>query len=328
MEKIRVGILSAGHIAGVMAGTLAQMREELIPYAIAARDGERAKAMAQAHGFVKSYGSYEELVRDPQVDLIYVASPHSHHGKHVELCLAHGKHVLCEKAFTANAKQAQAVITLAEAKNRFLGEAVWTRFMPFVKKLRETIDSGVIGEVRSLQCGFGQPLLHVPRLTDPALAGGALLDLGIYPLTLASLVLGADVEHIASDAILTDRGVDAQNSMVLRYKGGKLATLSSNMTAWMPNTAAICGEKGYILLQDFWMCQRFIVSVRGEEPYMVDCPFAISGYEYEVRAAIQAIAQGRLYCEEMPWSESLRLMEVMDGLRAAWGVRYPFEAEA
>lgn len=324
MKQYRFAILSAGNIADIMADTLSRMKGELIPYAIGARDKNRAQKMAEKYGFQKSYGSYEELVADEQVDVVYVASPHSHHYEHVKLCLNSGKHVLCEKAFTANAAQARELVELAEKKNRFLGEAVWTRFMPFVPKLRKFLDDGVIGEIHSVQCAFGQNLLHVERMVDPALAGGALLDLGIYPLTLSSIVLGTDIQNITSDAVISDRGVDVQNSMTIRYRNGSLASLSSCMAAKMPNDALICGEKGFIRLKSFWMCQQF--TIEGEnEPVSLACPFEISGYEYEVRATIRALDQGKLYCDEMPWEESIRLMEVMDGLRAQWGVKYPFE---
>lgn len=325
MKKYNFAILSAGNIAGVMAGTVSKMTDELVPYAIGARDLGRAKAMADKFGFEKSYGSYEELVRDENVDLVYVASPHSHHYEHVKLCLNHGKNVLCEKAFTVNAKQAKEIIALAKEKNLFLGEAVWTRYMPWVPKVKELINQGEIGEVQAVQCVFGQPLMHVERMTNPELAGGALLDLGIYPLTFASLILGADVQDFTGEAVLTDKGVDAQNSITLKYKSGKMALLGSCMTAWAPNTGVICGAKGHIILHDFWMCERITVCVHGEQPYDAVYPFEISGYEYEVRAALKALDEGRLFCGEMPWDESVRLMELMDGLRAMWGVRYPFE---
>ena len=325
IKKYNFAILSAGHIAEVMAETLHKMTNELTPYAVGARDIKRAKALADKFGFKKSYGSYDELIKDKNIDIIYVASPHSHHFEHVKMCLNSGKHVLCEKAFTANEKQAKEIVDLAKKKGLFLGEAVWTRFMPWVKKVKEVLRSGVIGEISAVQCGFGQPLLHVERLTSPALAGGALLDLGIYPLTFASLILGKDIQKISGEAALTDKGVDAQNSITLKYKSGKMAFLSSCMTAWMPNTGVICGSLGYIVAHDFWKCQRFTVCVRGREPYDVSCSFEISGYEYEVRAAIKAINEKRLYCDEMTWDESVRLMGVMDTLRNMWGIKYPFE---
>lgn len=325
MKKLNFAILSAGKIAGIMADTVSKMKNELTPYAVASRDIKRADELKERFGFKIAYGSYDELVNDKNVDIVYVASPHSHHYENVKLCLEHGKHVLCEKAFTANLKQAKEIIALSKKKNLFLGEAVWTRFMPWVPKLRGILAEGAIGEISSVQCGFGQPLLHVERMVNPNLAGGALLDLGIYPLTFASLILGGDVEKLDGEAVLTDRGVDAKNSITLKYKSGKMAYLASDMTAWMPNTGVICGSKGYISAHDFWKCQKFTVYIRDSKPYEVLCPFEISGYEYEVQKAIKAINEKKLYCDEMPHSETLRLMGIMDSLRDMWGVRYPFE---
>ena len=325
MGELNFAILSAGNIAGVMAGTISRMAGEVTPYAIGARDGARAKVMAEKYGFKKSYGSYEDLVRDTNVDLVYVASPHSHHSEHVKLCLNHGKHVLCEKAFTANAAQAREITALAKEKGLFLGEAVWTRFMPWVSRARDLIDQGVIGEIQSVLCSFGNPHLNVKRMVDPALAGGALLDTGIYTLTFASLILGTDVRKLSGEAVLTDRGVDAHNSVTLIYESGKMAALSSSMTAVLPNTGVVCGCSGHMTMRDFWMCQRITVRAGDKQPYDITCPFDINGYEYEVRAALKAISDGRLYCDAMPWAESIRIMEMMDGLRSMWGVRYPFE---
>ena len=325
IKKYNFGIMCAGNIARKMAETVGKMTDELTPYAIAARDITRAKEMAEEFGFTKSYGSYEELVLDENVDLVYVASPHSHHYEHVKLCLNHNKNVLCEKAFTANAEQAKEIIALAKEKNLFLGEALWTRFMPWVTKLQELLEKGEVGEVQAVQCGFGQTLTHIERLQDPSLAGGALLDLGIYPLTFASLILGKDILKYVGEAAVTDRGVDARNSITLIFDTGKMAQLYSDMTAWMPNIGVVCGSQGHIIAHDFWMCQRFTVCVRGQEHYDINCPFDISGYEYEVRAALNAIGEKKLFCDEMPWNETIRLMEIMDGLRNMWGIRFPFE---
>jgi hypothetical protein len=139
------------------------------------------------------------------------------------------------------------------------------------------------------------------------------------------MILGTDVQKYTGEAVLSDKGVDLQNSITLYYKSGKMAFLSNSMTAWMPNTGVICGSAGHMIMHNFWMCQRITVCVRGKEPYDIECPFEISGYEYEVRAALKAIDEGRLYCDELPWRESVRLMEIMDGLRDMWGIRFPFE---
>lgn len=325
MKKLNFSILCAGSIAAKMAETVSQMNE-IAPYAIAARDLSRAQNLADKFGFPKAYGSYEELFNDDDVDLIYIASPHSHHYEHAKLCLEHGKHVLCEKSFTVNHKQAQELFDLAKSKNLFIMEAIWTRFQPFVTKLSEIIDSGVIGKPLTLTASCGQDLRHIDRLTNPELAGGALLDLGIYPLNFASMVFGTEIEKIESASIKSDRGVDAQDSVTLVYKNGQMAILNFSFLCKMKNQAIIYGDKGYIVLQTYWHPESIDVYLNGEtEPTVIEVPFDFTGYEYEVRAASEAIEQGKLSCDQMPPQETLRILKIMDQLRADWGVLYPFE---
>ncbi|WP_353616473.1 Gfo/Idh/MocA family oxidoreductase [Clostridium sp. D33t1_170424_F3] len=325
MDRLRVSILGAGKIAATMADTLSRM-DDVIPYAVAARDLDRAQSFASQYGFEKAYGSYEEMLRDDGTDLVYIATPHSHHYQHALLCLNHGRHVLCEKAFTVNRNQAEEVFALAEQKGLLITEAVWTRYMPFARKLRELLDSGVLGTLCSLEAGFGFELSWHDRLVDPALAGGALLDLGIYPLTFAAIAFGGDLASVTSRAVKTDRGVDAQNSMVLEYRDGKIATLTSSMVCNFRNEATVYGTKGHLTLKDFWHAEEIRVYVDGEdEPRMIPAPVEISGYEYEVRACAKAIAEKKTECPELPHAETLRMMGLMDSLREAWGVRYPME---
>ncbi|MDE7259130.1 MAG: Gfo/Idh/MocA family oxidoreductase, partial [Lachnospiraceae bacterium] len=184
MNKLKFAILAPGGIANSMAEAVSQL-EEIECYAVASRNYDRAKSFADKWGFEQAYGSYEEMVQDPQVELIYVASPHSHHYPYAKLCLEHGKHVLLEKAFTVNAKQAEELITLARSNGHLLAEAFWPRYMPSRKMIDDLIAQGVIGEVHSVIADFGAPLTHVERLSNPELAGGALLDLGVYPINLA-----------------------------------------------------------------------------------------------------------------------------------------------
>ena len=181
MGKIKIAILGAGSIARQMAYTISNM-DNVDAYAVAARDFERAEKFAKEYGFEKAYGSYEAMLKDENVDLVYIATPHSHHYEHSMLCLNHGKHVLCEKAFTANAKQAEEVLKLAESKKLLITEAIWTRYMPMAKTLNEVIQSGIIGEVTSLTANLGYVIKDIPRLIEPKLSGGALLDVGIYTI--------------------------------------------------------------------------------------------------------------------------------------------------
>ncbi len=325
MKKLNFSILCAGHIAETMARTVSKM-DEVVPYAVAARDLSRASRFAEKYGFQKAYGSYEELVNDADVDLVYVASPHSLHYEHAKLCLLHGKHVLCEKPMTVNAKQAKELFRLAKERKLFIMEAVWTRFQPFAAKLKEVLDSGAIGDLQTMLVTFGQDLRHVERLASPELAGGALLDLGIYPLTFASMFFGTKVKQITSAAVKTEQGVDGQNSITLVYEDGRMAILNSCFLCTMKNQGIIYGNKGRVEVDSFWHPQEFRVYRNGEaEPEIDEALFDFTGYEYEVRAAVRAIAQGEPECSQMPQEETLRVLRIMDRLRADWNMKYPFE---
>lgn len=325
MDKLKVSILGAGRIAATMAETLAKM-DDVTSYAVAARDLNRAQAFAKTYGFTKAYGSYEDMLADGGTDLVYIATPHSHHYEHAMLCLNYGKHVLCEKAFTVNRRQAEEVFTLAEQKGLLITEAVWTRYMPFVQTLQDLLASEKIGRVCSMEACFGFELSWHDRLVNPALAGGALLDMGIYPLTLVSIAFGDSIAAVTSRCIQSDRGVDAQDSIILEYADGKLATLTTSMLGNLRNEAVIYGTKGHLVLPSFWHAEEIQLFVDGEDsPHIYPCPVEISGYEYEVRSCARAIAAGKLECPEMPHAETLHMMGLMDRLRKDWGLRYPME---
>ena len=325
MGKLRFGIIGAGNIADVVARTLSEM-EEVDAYAISARDLSRAKALAEKHGFAAAYGSYDEMLRDEKVDVVYVGTTNAHHFDHAKAALLHGKHVICEKAFTLNEAQAKELCELAKSRGLFLMEALWTRFMPFVPKLKELIDSGAIGEASSLTAAFGVYRPQNERLYKAELGGGALLDVGLYPITFAMLAFGEDIEHIDSAAILNDEGVDLQNAVVFRYRDGKMAVIHSSVAADLSNQAVICGTKGRIVIDRFWYAERILVYRDGETGSQVyGFPFEINGYEYEMRAAIEDIAAGRLENATMPHAETLRMMRLYDNLRREWGVVYPQE---
>ncbi|MDY5541671.1 MAG: Gfo/Idh/MocA family oxidoreductase [Lachnospiraceae bacterium] len=322
---MKIGILGAGKIAAAMAQTLAGLKEAEC-YAVAARELDRAKAFAEQYGFEKAFGSYEEMVSDPQVELVYVATPHSHHAEHVKLCLLHGKHVLCEKAFTANAAQAEEILAMAEERKLLLTEAIWTRYMPSRRMMEEILNSQIIGTPYMLTANLGYVISDKPRLVDPALAGGALLDVGIYPITFARMVFGTNIREIRSAAILTDRGVDAQNSITFLYEDGRMAVLNSSMMARTDRMGIISGDKGYMVVDNINnpQCIR-VCDTKDQELARYTVPRQITGYEYEVLSAIRAVQEGRIECEEIPHEETLEVMRLMDALRAEWGVWYPFE---
>lgn len=322
---MNIGILGAGSIARQMAYTISKM-ENATNYAIASRDYKKSQEFAQEFEFIKAYGSYEEMITDPEVELVYIATPHSLHYEHAKLCLNNGKHVLCEKAFTANEKQAKELFELAYEKSLFITEAIWTRYMPMRKTLDDILKNSVIGELYSLTANLGYRINNIPRLVDPNLAGGALLDVGVYSLNFASMIFGNDIKDISSTVIKTDTGVDAQNSITLCYEDNKMAILHSTMMSRTDRRGIIYGSKGYIEVENINNCERLkVYSLDGKLIDEYIAPKQISGYEYEVEASIKAIKNGKLECIEMPHSETLRIMRLMDKLRDSWGIKYPFE---
>lgn len=322
---MKFAILAPGHIAHSMAMAVSKI-DKIECYAVASRDYERAAEFAREWGFEKAYGSYEEMVKDPQVELVYVASPHSHHYGHARLCLEHGKHVLVEKAFTVNAKQARELVRLSEEKGLLLAEAIWTRYMPSRKMIDDILASGVIGNVTSLTANLGYILPHVERMQNPELAGGALLDLGVYPINFALMAFHGNIKEVNATAIMSPKGVDWMNSITLSFEDGKMAVLHSDMLAQTDRQGVISGDKGYLEVQNINNCEE--IRVFDLERKMTACyqvPEQINGYEYEVLSCIQAIEDGRTECEEMPHSEILRVMELLDRIREQWGMSYPCE---
>lgn len=298
-------------------------------YAIAARDYERARAFADQYGFEKAYGSYEEMLKDPGVDLVYIATPHSHHYDHVRLCLEHGKHVLCEKAFTVNEGQARELFAMAKARGLLLTEAIWTRYMPMRKTLEEVLASGVIGTPYMLTANLSYIIDWKDRIKKPELAGGALLDIGIYTLNFASMVFGDDIETITGTAAFNEYGLDMQENITIVYRDGRMAALSSSARSISDRRGIIYGDKGYIETENINNCEG--IRVFDTERKLVaayETPKQITGYEYEVEACVRAIEHGELECPEMPHEETLQMLRWMDELRRQWGIIYPMEQES
>lgn len=320
-----MGIIGAGRIAGFMGETLQGM-DNVARYAIAARDYERAKAFADQYGFEKAYGSYEEMLADPSVDLVYVATPHSHHYDHVKLCLEHGKHVLCEKAFTVNEGQARELFAMAKERGLLLTEAIWTRYMPMRKTLDEVLASGVIGTPHMLTANLSYIIDWKDRITKPELAGGALLDIGIYTLNFASMVFGDEIEKITGTAVFNEYGMDMQENITLVYKDGRVAALNSSARSLSDRRGIIYGDKGYIETENINNCEGIkVFDTNRKLVASYETPKQITGYEYEVEACVHAIEHGELECPQMPHEETLRMLRWMDELRRQWGIVYPME---
>ena len=325
LGKFQIGIIGTGNIASVMADTVNKMKNAKL-YAVASREKVKADVFAGKYGCKKAYGSYEELASDNKVDLIYIATPHSEHFTNAKMCIEHGKPVLCEKAFTANAAQTEELIRLSEEKGVFLAEAMWTRYMPMLTTIREVIGSGVIGEPKTLTANLGYVLNHVERLKDPSLAGGALLDLGIYPLNFALMLFGYNIAKISSSCTYTDTGVDEQDSITLEYIDGRVAHLNCSMVSLSDRKGIIYGTKGFIIVENINNFESIAVyDSLYKKVGLYKCPKQISGYEYEVEASIKAIRSRQNECVEMPHAETLRVMKIMDSIRKEWGIVYPFE---
>lgn len=322
---MKFSILAPGGIAHKMAEAVSGLKE-VERYAVASRNLERAKQFAEKWGFSKAYGSYEEMLLDPEVELVYVATPHSHHYQYAKMCLEHGKHVLVEKSFTVNAQQAKELINLSREKGLLLAEAMWSRYMPSRKMIDELLESGVIGTPTSLSANLGYTLSHVERLQSPEMAGGALLDLGVYPINFALMTFHSPVSKVTSTAVMSPKGVDWMNAITLTFEDGKLAVLYSNMLAQMDCQGVINGDQGRIEVQGINNCEEIrVFDASGKLAARHPVPEQINGYEYEVLACMKAIAQGHVECQEMPHSETLRVMELMDSIRADWGMKFPCE---
>lgn len=325
MEKFNVGIIGAGHIAEKMAWTLTMM-SEANAYAIASRSLDKAQQFGAKYGFAKAYGSYEELLDDPDVDLVYVATPHSFHHRHVRMCLEKGKPVLCEKAFMLNRAQAEDVINLSRERNVFLAEAIWTRYEPSRKILEDIIAGGELGTPTFLKASLSYPVADKERLRKAELGGGALLDLGVYCINFALMNFGSEIEAIRSTCRKNEEGMDMQDTFTFQYKDGRTAMLGCSVLCADDRQGIVSGEDGYVIVDNINNPMRFDIYRRGEgHVRTVEAPPQISGFEYQVQACIDAIRAGRIEPEAMPHSEILRVMEMMDTLRAEWGVSFPDE---
>lgn len=322
MEKLKMAILGAGGIAGAMAQVVSEIEEAEV-IAIASRTQEKADAFAKKYNIPKAYGTYEEMLEDPEVQLVYIATPHSHHYKYGKMSLEAGKHVLMEKSFTVNAQQARELCTLAKEKNLLITEALWTRYMPFRKILNDIIDSGIIGEVSSLNASFGANIMWVDRIAKQELAGGALLDLTVYPINFAMMVFGNQVTKCTGTAVFKG-GVDIIDSVTMTFEGEKAATFQCNTTAVQKQRVMIYGENGYIQVNNLNNPETITVFDSQDKEILkrVLCPEE-RGYKFEVLSCVKAIREGRLECPEMPHAETMQIMELMDGLRDEWGYELP-----
>ncbi|MFD5097929.1 Gfo/Idh/MocA family protein [Streptomyces albidochromogenes] len=331
-ETVRWGVLATGGIASSFTTDLLAMREsdgaEVV--AVASRTTAGAKAFAERFGIPRAYGGWAELAADEDVDVVYVAGPHSAHRAAAALCLEAGRNVLCEKAFTLNSRQARELVAVARRHDRFLMEAMWMYCNPVVRRLAELVRDGAIGEVRTVHADFGLagPFGPEHRLRDPALGGGALLDLGVYPVSFAHLLLG-EPDRVRADALLSPEGVDLNTGMLLGWDAGATALLSCSLTADTPMTAAVTGTRGRIELgRGFFHPDRFVLHRAGAEPEEftagVDSRHSL---QYEAAEVMRCLRAGEKESPLVPLEGSLAVMRTLDAVRDRIGVRYPADEE-
>jgi predicted dehydrogenase len=324
VSQIGWGILGAGSIAKKFATDLKHLDDARL-IAVGSRSAGKAARFAADHGVERSYGSYAEMLADPGVDVVYVATPHPFHKPHALLCLEAGKAVLCEKPMAVNAGEVSAMIGAARRHGLFLMEAMWSRFNPVLIQVRQWLDEGQIGRPRILTADFGFSAQVNPeaRLFNPHLAGGALLDVGVYVVALASWVFGMAPTEVRAAADVGDTGVDEQTGMVFRYPEGQLALLACAIRTRTPHSARIDGTEGAIEVPAFWHATSARLIRPGQEPVEATGTF---GYHFEAAEVMNCLRMGALESGTMPLDESLCIAKTMDKVRALIGVKYPMEA--
>jgi predicted dehydrogenase len=323
MRECKWGILAPGNIANAFANGLKTVPNAVLT-AVGSRDLDKARDFSDKHGFEKAYGSYKELAADPDVEVIYISTPHNGHEEAALMCLDQGKAVLCEKPFAVNATQTANMINRARANNVFLMEAMWSRFMPSNRKVCKLITDGAIGKVRYITADFGfrADLNPQNRLFRPELAGGSLLDVGIYNLSFCSMIYGKQPKRVQSNFAIGSTGVDEEAALLLDYDEGQSASLFSAIRLNTPQTAAIYGETGSIKLPVYWHTDTVILSNNdGEQEIKTQAP----GFEYEIIEVMECLEKGDKESSILPLSETLEIMQTMDKIRADNNFKYPFE---
>lgn len=323
--KIKWGILGAGWIADKFVDDFKLVDNgEVI--AVAARDISRAKSFGKKFGIQKVYGNYNDLIHDSEVDIIYIATTHNFHFEHSKACIENGKAVLCEKPATVNAKQFRELCRIAKANNVFYMEAMWTVFLPAVLQAKEWISQGKIGKVELIQANFG---FHAnpetqDRLFNPNLAGGALLDIGLYPLTIIEMFANSEIDQIDVNANLTQTGVDETLNIQLQYKNGVMGQMASSIKNPLLNHTIICGDKGYIQIPEFWMSKKAIL-VNGDNKKEFNDKTSTMGYNCETIAVNNDLINGKIENAIMSQTRTYNMMQLLDTIRIKIGLHYPFE---
>lgn len=322
--KLRIGIMGTGRMAEQMAGHIRKTKGvECV--AVASRSKERAEAFAAKFNLKRVYDSYEDLARDPKVQLIYIATPHTEHFENAKLAIAHKKNVLVEKPFTVNKAQAEELFRLAEEKEVLVTEAMWVRYMPFLADIKHAVAGRSIGQTTMLNADLGYNVRSKRRMTDPLLGGGALMDVGVYALTFASMMFGNDILEINPTCTYTNAGIDEQDTITIKYRDGRVASLQASMIGITPRQGTIIGTRGYITVQNINNFESYAIYnadhemiASGKRPKQ-----KADGYEYELQACREAIKAHMQECPAMPHSATLEIMEQLDTIRGKLGITYP-----
>lgn len=324
-EKFKWGIIGPGRIAETFARDIKVVQDAQV-YAVASRSG--SSQLADKFGVDVTYGRYEDLVNDRAVDAVYIATPHPFHAAPAEMCLRAGKPVLVEKPLTVNAAETEALVNLSREKGVFLMEAMWTRFLPVHQQIKTWLDEGRIGEIQAVRASFGFRLMKgdEDRWLNPHLAGGALLDIGIYPLSISQWVLNADPADVQAQAVRGNTGVDVYITANMKYANGAVAQFAATFLADTRDDLQIIGTDGKIIIpKNFHMAEKAELHVYGEKTRKFKQKHRSGGFEFQIEEAMNCMRDGKLESGSMTHDQSLGNMRVMDEIRAQIGVKYPFE---
>jgi predicted dehydrogenase len=325
-KKFKWGILGPGRIAHQFAYGL-KVIDDATLYAVASSNLERAETFANEYGGAKTYNSYEALINDPQVDGIYISTPHRFHFDNILQCLKGGKPVLCEKPLTVNAAETRQLINTARENKVFLMEALWTRYLPIYSVVRQWLDDGAIGEISLMvgTFGFNAPKDKEDRWQNPELAGGTLLDMGVYPIAVSQWVMKAQPKSFVSMAHLGNTGVDELTTVLLKYENDVISQFHSSFLSNNVNDFLIYGSKGYIRIHPaFWGATKASL-VANDQELIISKPLRAGGFEYQTEEAMRCVRAGLLESPGMSHADTLANMELMDSIRAEIGLKYPFE---
>lgn len=324
MKKVKWGILGAGNIARKFAQGLKGV-ENAVLYCVSSRNLEKADRFAKEFNIPKAFGSYEEMLDDEGLDVVYIATPHTFHMEHSIMSMDKGKSVLCEKPFAINQREVRQMIDGALKNDVFLMEAMWTRFLPVIKKVKEWVDQNLIGDIRIITADFGfrSSISEEGRLFNRQLGGGSLMDVGIYPISFASMFFGTQPEEITCAAHMGETGVDEQIGIVLKYGKGQIALLHSAIRTNTAHIARITGTEGEIVIPDFWKASEAVLKTSTGRREEISIPFKENGYCYEAEEVTRCILEGKKYSELMSPEESFEIVGILDEIRRKAGLVYP-----